>query len=85
MHDVTQQAKGLKGRPGVWMNLGGGNVECSKDAHHEFVKWERDMKVREKTRVHVEEGGTGTRSPQTHTLGGLTRQNAKVARMPARL
>ena len=67
-HNITQQAKGLKGRPSVWVDLGGSHVERPKDAHHELV-----------------EGGTGTRSPQTHTFGEFTRKNAKVVRMPARL
>jgi len=42
-HNFAQQAKGLEGRPGVWMNLGGSHVERPKDTHCEFVKWERDM------------------------------------------
>jgi len=70
-HNVTQQAKGLEGRPGVWVNLGGSHIECLKDAHCKLIEGEGDMKVREKTGVHVKEGGTGSRSPQAHTLGGL--------------
>jgi len=42
-HYITQQAKGLEGRPGVWMNLGGSHVEHLKNAHYEFIKWEGDM------------------------------------------
>lgn len=42
-HNIAQQAKGLEGHPGVWMDLGGSYVERLKDAHCEFVKGERDM------------------------------------------
>jgi len=84
-HYITQQAKGLKGRPGVQVNLGGSHVECPKDAHRELVKGEGVMKVREKAHVHIKEGGTGSRPPQTHTLSGFARQNTKVLRMTARL
>jgi len=42
-HDVTQQAKGLDGCPGIWMNLGGSHVERPEDVHYELIKGKRDM------------------------------------------
>jgi len=44
-HYVTQQAKGLKGRLGVLMNLGGSHIERPKDAHRELIKGKRHMEV----------------------------------------
>ena len=49
-HYITQQAKGLEGCLGVWMNLGGSHIERPKDANCEFIKWEGDMKVPEKNK-----------------------------------
>jgi len=44
-HNVTQQAKGLKGRPGIWINLGGSHIERLKNAHCKLVDGEGDIKV----------------------------------------
>jgi len=57
-HHVTQQAKGLKGRPGVRMNLGGRHVERPKNAHRERVKRQRHVEVRKKASIHIKERGT---------------------------
>jgi len=84
-HNVTQQAKGLKGRPGIRVNLGGSHVERPKDVHRKLVKRKRDIKVCEKTSVHVKKSGADTRSPHTHALGRPTRQDIKVARILFRL
>jgi len=84
-HHITQQAKGLKGRPGVRMNLGGRYVERTKDAHRERVERQRHVKIRKKTSIHIKEGGTGTRSPHTYPLGRPTRHDVKIIGMTARL
>ena len=78
-HDVTQQAKGLKGRPGVWMDLGGSHIERPKDTHCKFVKRERYMQVCKKTSVHIEKKGIDTCPPQTYALGRPARYNTKEA------
>ena len=44
-HNITQQAKGLKGRLGVLMNLGGSHIERPKEALRELVKGKRHMEV----------------------------------------
>ena len=43
VHNIAQQAKGLEGRLGIWMDLGGSHVERLKDAHGEFIKRKGDM------------------------------------------
>ena len=84
-HYVAQQAEGLKGRPGVRMNLGGRHVERSKNAHRKHVKWQRHVKVRKETGIHIKERGTVARSPHAHSLGWPTRLNVEVIRAAARL
>jgi len=80
-HYVIQQAKGLKGRPGVWVNQGGSHIEHLRDAHCKLLKGEGDMEVRKKIGVHIKERGANSRPPQANTLGGSTRQNTKVMRV----
>jgi len=81
VYNVAQQVKGLKGRPGIRVNLGGSHIERLKDAHCELIKWEGNMEVREKAGVHIKEWGVGSRPPQGNTLGRPAGQNAKVARV----
>jgi len=54
-YNVAQQAKGLKRRPGIWVNLGGSHIERLKNAHCELIKWKGDLEVREKAGVHIKE------------------------------
>ena len=42
-HDIIQQAKGLEGRPGILVNLGGSHVEFPKDTRCEPIKGERHV------------------------------------------
>jgi len=84
-HYVAQQAEGLKGRPGIWMNLGRRHVERSKNAHRKRVKRQRHVEVRKETSVHIKERGTVSRSPHTHSLSWPTRHNIEITRVVARL
>jgi len=54
--NITCQAKGLNGRPGIGMKLGRCYVEYLKDTRREVIKKQRHMQVREETSIHIEEG-----------------------------
>ena len=52
-HNIAQQAKGLEGRLGVWMDLRGSHVECPKDVHCEFLSKGRETCKSEKRQVYM--------------------------------
>ena len=84
-HHVTQQAKGLKGCPGVRMNLGGRHVERPKHAHCERVKKQRHAQVRKIAGIHIKERGTVARSPHAYSLSRPARHNVEITEQAARL
>jgi len=67
-HHVTQQAKGLKGRPGFRMNLGGSYVERPKDTHRERVEGQRHVKLRKKNKYTYKKRGGPVPGRPIHTL-----------------
>ena len=81
-HGVTQQAERLKGRPRIWMNLGGCHVERPKDAHCELIEGEGHMKIRKKASIHVKKGRTDTSLVHTYPFGRTARQDPKVVHIP---
>ena len=84
-HNITQQAKGLKRRPGIRVNLGRSHVKRPKDAHRKLIERERNIKVFEKTGIHIKKWGTNTWPPHTHAFGHPTRQDVEVTRVLFRL